>query len=107
VAGLSQADAEHRRHGSIRKRSGGVVLCNLNFQETEVVPANKARKRAILAAVLRNSRRRSPGGGTVIAGANLVCAPVDIPHQGNHLQGRAWLVRRQAPHVKSHAARRP
>lgn len=36
------------------KGNGGVVLCNLNFKETEAVPVNKTKKLAILATLLRN-----------------------------------------------------
>jgi len=36
------------------KGSGSVVLCNLNFQETEAVPVNKTKKQTILATLLRN-----------------------------------------------------
>ncbi|MDB6129836.1 MAG: Beta-galactosidase/beta-glucuronidase [Verrucomicrobiales bacterium] len=60
------------------KGNGGVVLCNLNFQEAEAVPINKSKKRTILATVLRNLKAPFTGGKTVIPGANLNCTPIDI-----------------------------
>ncbi|MGE5295879.1 MAG: hypothetical protein ACM3VT_13720, partial [Solirubrobacterales bacterium] len=59
------------------KGSGGVVLCNLNLLENEAVPANKTKKRTILAAVLRNLKAPF-AGRTIIAGANLDYTPIDI-----------------------------
>ena len=56
---------------------GGVVLCNLNFKEAEEVPLNAGKKRAILAAVLRNLNAPF-AGRSVIAGANLEYATVDL-----------------------------
>ncbi|MCU0962539.1 MAG: hypothetical protein MUF48_20785, partial [Pirellulaceae bacterium] len=58
--------------------AGGVVLCNLNFQETESVPVNAIKKRAILATVLRNLRAPFAGGKTVIAGGDVDYLPLDI-----------------------------
>ncbi len=60
------------------KGSGGVVLCNLNFQENETVPINKTKKRTILATILRNLKASFAGGKTVIVGANLEFMPIDI-----------------------------
>lgn len=60
------------------KGSGGVLLCNLKFQATETVPANQAKKRAILAALLRNLKAPFAGGRTVIAGTKLTCTPLDL-----------------------------
>jgi beta-galactosidase len=74
------------------KGSGGVVLCNLKFQENEAVPANKVKKRTILATVLRNLKAPFSGGNTVIAGANLACAPVDIHTQATtYKDERGWF----------------
>lgn len=56
---------------------GGVVLCNLNFQAAEEVPANADKKRGVLAAILRNLNAPF-AGKTVIAGANLEYAAVDL-----------------------------
>jgi len=59
------------------KGPGGVVLCNLNLQENEAVPANKTKKRTILATVLRNLKAPF-AGKTVIAGADVDYTPIDI-----------------------------
>jgi len=57
---------------------GGAVLCNVLFQERESVPANQAKKRAILAALLRNLKAPFGGEKTIVAGANLKYQAVDI-----------------------------
>jgi hypothetical protein len=57
--------------------TGGVILCNLNLQDSEAVPINKTKKRAVLAAVLRNLKAPF-AGKTVIAGANVDYMPIDI-----------------------------
>lgn len=61
-----------------RKGKGGVVLCNLKFQENEAVPLNAIKKRNILSAVLRNLKAPFASGKTVIVGAKLRYKPVDI-----------------------------
>ncbi|MGO8700813.1 MAG: glycoside hydrolase family 2 TIM barrel-domain containing protein [Limisphaerales bacterium] len=74
------------------KGRGSVVLCNLNFQETEAVPVNKTKKRTILAAVLRNLNAPFSSGKTVIAGANLVCTPIDIHTKATTFKDeRGWF----------------
>ncbi|MGI6494478.1 MAG: sugar-binding domain-containing protein [Kiritimatiellia bacterium] len=60
------------------KGPGGVVLCNLKFQEHETVPINKTKKRKILATVLRNLKAPFDEDGSVIVGAPLAFSPVDI-----------------------------
>ncbi len=62
--------------------TGGVILCNLNFQENEAVPVNKTKKRTILAAVLRNLKAPF-AGKTIIAGADLDYTPIDIHTKAN------------------------
>jgi hypothetical protein len=57
-----------------REGTGGVILCNLSFQENEAVPINKTKKRTILAAVLRNLKAPF-AGRTVIAGVNVDYTP--------------------------------
>ena len=56
---------------------GGIVLCNLNFKATEEVPLNADKKRAILAAVLRNLNAPF-AARTVMAGANLEYRVIDL-----------------------------
>jgi beta-galactosidase len=56
---------------------GGILLCNLNFQEQEDVPINAEKKRHILASMLRNLNARF-AGKSVIAGANLEYTTVDL-----------------------------
>jgi beta-galactosidase len=56
---------------------GGIMLCNLNFKETEEVPLNATKKRTVLAAILRNLNAPF-AAREVIAGANLEYVPVDL-----------------------------
>lgn len=56
---------------------GGILLCNLNFQEREEVPLNADKKRHILASLLRNLNAPF-AGRSVIAGANLEYRPIDL-----------------------------
>ncbi len=74
------------------KGNGGVVLCNLNFLATEAVPINQTKKRAILAAVLRNLKAPFAGGQTVLAGAHLACTPLDIHTKATtYKDERGWF----------------
>jgi beta-galactosidase len=74
------------------KGNGSVVLCNLKFLETEAVPVNKNKKRAILAGVLSNLKAPFSGGNTVIAGANLACTPIDIHTKATtYKDERGWF----------------
>ncbi len=57
---------------------GGVVLCNLRFQENEAVPANRIKKRTVLATVLRNLKAPFTGDVTFIAGTAADYRPIDI-----------------------------
>lgn len=71
---------------------GGVVLCNLNFKAAEAVPVNAVKKRTILAALLRNLRAPFSGGNSVIAGAGLSYAPVDLSRHANQYRNeRGWF----------------
>ena len=64
--------------------SGGIVLCNVKFKDTETNPENIGKKQTILATVLRNLNAPFSGGKTIIAGAsNLTFAPIDIKGQVN------------------------
>lgn len=74
------------------KGNGGVVLCNLKFQDAETVPINQTKKRTILATVLRNLKAPFSGGRTVIAGANLACTPIDIHTKATtYKDERGWF----------------
>lgn len=71
---------------------GGVVLCNLLLKESEASPVNAVKKRTILAAVLRNLKAPFSGGTSVIAGANLAYATVDLSKQANQFRNdRGWF----------------
>jgi beta-galactosidase len=74
------------------KGSGSVVLCNLNFKETEAVPANKTKKLTILATLLRNLNAPFSSGKTVIAGADLAYTPIDIHTKATtYKDERGWF----------------
>ncbi|QJW98863.1 glycoside hydrolase family 2 TIM barrel-domain containing protein [Frigoriglobus tundricola] len=71
--------------------AGGIVLCNLNFKATEEVPLNADKKRAILAAVLRNLNAPF-AGRTVIAGANLEYRALDLSqHATAFRDDKGWF----------------
>ncbi|MBI5383711.1 MAG: hypothetical protein HZA90_03390 [Verrucomicrobia bacterium] len=70
---------------------GGIVLCNVNYQPTEPVPANGPKKQAILTTILRNLKAPF-AGKTVIAGANLRCAPIDLSKHANAFRDeKGWF----------------
>ena len=72
--------------------SGGIVLCNLLFKETEEVPANGQKKRAILAAILGNLKAPFSAAKGVIVGNNLAYSPIDISKQANQYRTeRGWF----------------
>jgi beta-galactosidase len=74
------------------KGNGGVVLCNLKFLPTETVPINQTKKRTVLATVLRNLRAPFAGTRTVIAGAPLLCTPIDIHTKATtYKDERGWF----------------
>ncbi|MGA2034489.1 MAG: glycoside hydrolase family 2 TIM barrel-domain containing protein [Thermoguttaceae bacterium] len=71
---------------------GGIVLCNLRFQEHEAVPENAVKKRTILATILRNLKAPFAEGKTIIAGAKLHYQPLDISKQCNQFRDeRGWF----------------
>ncbi|HLK58434.1 MAG TPA: glycoside hydrolase family 2 TIM barrel-domain containing protein [Chthonomonadaceae bacterium] len=71
---------------------GGIVLCNLNFKESEEVSENLTKKRNILATLLRNLKAPFSGGATVIAGANLQYVPIDLSKQATQYRDeRGWF----------------
>ncbi len=72
--------------------SGGIILCNLAFKDSEPVAVNVLKKRNILSAVLHNLQAPFGGAKTIIAGANLNYAPVDISRQANQFRSeRGWF----------------
>lgn len=74
------------------KGKGGIVLCNIKFQDTEVVPENMVKKRNILTVLLRNLNAPFAGGRTLIAGANLTYTPIDLSRQANAYRNeRGWF----------------
>ncbi|HWE94125.1 MAG TPA: glycoside hydrolase family 2 TIM barrel-domain containing protein [Tepidisphaeraceae bacterium] len=71
---------------------GGIVLCNLLFQDQEEVPANAVKKRSIFSTLLRNLKAPFAGGKSVIVGANVAYAPIDISKQANQFRTeRGWF----------------
>lgn len=71
---------------------GGVVLANVLFQERESVPDNAVKKRRILATVLRNLQAPFSGAAPVIAGGDLVYAPIDVSGRANaFVNERGWF----------------
>ena len=71
---------------------GGIVLCNLLLKDAEAVPANAAKKRAILATILRNLQAPFAGGQSVIPGAGLAYTPIDLSKQCNQFRNeRGWF----------------
>lgn len=75
-----------------QRGAGGLVLVNLNFKAAEAVPENAAKKRTILATVLRNLKAPFSGARTIIAGANLRYAPVDISKACNQFRNeKGWF----------------
>lgn len=57
--------------------AGGIVLCNLLFKDSEAVPVNAQKKRAIFSTLLRNLNAPFAGDKTIIAGA-LNYTPIDF-----------------------------
>ena len=70
---------------------GGILLCNLLFKDSEVVPANFGKKRALFSTLLRNLKAPFGGAKTIIAGANLKYTPIDISKQANQFRNeQGW-----------------
>ena len=71
---------------------GGILLCNLKFQEREAVPINGDKKRRILATILANLQAPFAGGSEIIAGADVDYAPLDISSKANQYRNeRGWF----------------
>jgi hypothetical protein len=74
------------------KGAGGILLCNLKFQDNEAVPENAVKKRTILATLLRNLLAPFSGGKTVIAGGRLTYQAIDIGKFANQYRdARGWF----------------
>ena len=72
--------------------SGGMVLCNLLFKDSETVPINAEKKKTIFATVLRNLKAPFAGGKSVIAGAGLAYTPIDLSKAANQYRDeRGWF----------------
>ncbi len=72
--------------------AGGIVLCNLLFKDSEEVPENAVKKRAIFSTLLANLKAPFSGGKTIIAGASLDYQPLDISKQANQFRdARGWF----------------
>jgi beta-galactosidase len=71
---------------------GGIVLCNVQFKDTESVPANAAKKRNILATVLRNLNAPVGGARVIVGAPDLVYTPVDLSKSANQYRtDRGWF----------------
>ena len=68
---------------SYPKGNGGIILCNINFKDTEEVPVNIVKKRTVLASFLRNLKAPFAGSKNIIAGANMDYQPIDISKFAN------------------------
>lgn len=72
--------------------AGGIILCNLKFQEHDDAPENPEKKRAILAGLLHNLKARFAGGKTIIPGAWLDYSSVDLSRHANQFRDdRGWF----------------
>lgn len=75
---------------------GGIVLCNLKFQDSEEVAINAIKKRTILATLLRNLKAPFNGGRSIIVGADVKYAPIDISKLANQYRTeRGWYGEKQ------------
>ncbi|RMF87464.1 MAG: hypothetical protein D6741_20535, partial [Planctomycetota bacterium] len=75
-----------------KQGSGGIVLCNVKFEQSEPVPENADKKRKILATLLRNLKAPFAEGRTVIAGAPMRYEPIDIAEYCNQYRNeQGWF----------------
>lgn len=74
--------------------SGGMVLANLAFKDSEAVPLNAVKKRNILQALLRNLKAPF-GGADVVVGTNIDYTPIHFGGFQNKLTqyrtNRGWF----------------
>jgi beta-galactosidase len=76
--------------------AGGIVLCNVQFKDTEAVPVNAAKKRNILATVLRNLHAPVGGAKVIVGAPDLLYTPVDLSKAANQYRtDRGWFGDRQ------------
>ncbi|MCX7598924.1 MAG: hypothetical protein N2512_08675, partial [Armatimonadetes bacterium] len=70
---------------------GGLVLCQLNVKDSEPVPENAQKKRAIVTALLRNLHAPF-AGGRVLSTANMKFDPVPLEERCNQYltRDRGW-----------------
>ena len=73
--------------------AGGIVLCNVKYQDNEANPENRGKKQTILATLLKNLNAPFSGGKTLIAGAgNLTYFPLDLSKQANQYRtDQGWF----------------
>ena len=102
-----QAAAEHRRTGRVSRKARAASCCATCCSRTpRKCPSTPSRSAPSWPTLLQNLRRPSRGK-TVIAGANLAYAPIDLSKQANQYPHRARLVRRPEIHLQRPARRRP
>jgi beta-galactosidase len=71
---------------------GGIVLCNVLYKETEAVPENIDKKRAILTAILRNLQAPYAGRSVIAGASDLSYQPLDLSKQANQFRtDRGWF----------------
>jgi hypothetical protein len=71
---------------------GGIILCNVQFRDVEENSANIAKKRTILATLLRNLQAKFAAGKTVVAANDLEFTPIEISAKANQYRGeQGWF----------------
>jgi beta-galactosidase len=71
---------------------GGIVLCNLLLKDSESQPENVGKKRAIVAAILRNLNASMGSDLNVVVGTPMAYAPVDISSKANQYRtAQGWF----------------
>ncbi len=76
-----------------KQGAGNIVLANLWFKDSEAVPENAVKKKAIFAAILRNLKAPFAASKTVVAGAvGNVYVPIDIAPKANQFRNeKGWF----------------
>jgi hypothetical protein len=72
---------------------GGIILCNLNFRDSEENPENMGKKQMVIASILRNLHARfSSGEATLIPGNDVQYTPIDLSKSANQYRGeQGWF----------------